>query len=78
MTTTAIEAGAPIHFAATLKALGIHPNIISGLMDCHPDTARTLIRQLAATKAAKQAVLDAFEFYLAESGRVVYRLARIN
>jgi hypothetical protein len=44
-------------------------------MDCHPDTARILIRQLAVTKADKQAVLDAFEFFLAESGRVLYKLA---
>lgn len=74
MTTIAIEAGTLIHFTATLKALGIHPDIIRGLMDCHPDTARILIRQLVVTKATKQAVLDAYDFYLAESGRVLKSL----
>jgi hypothetical protein len=78
MTTTTIEAGAPSHFASTLEALEVHPNIIRGLMDRHPDPARILIRQLAGTKADKQAVLDAIDFYLAESGRVLYKLARIN
>lgn len=58
-----------------LEALGIHPSIINGLMGCHPDMARIMIHQLAATKADKQAALDDSDFYLADSGRVVYKLA---
>jgi len=73
MTAEAIEANAPIRFAATLKALGIAANIVGYLTDCRPDTARTMIGQLAGTKADKQAVLDAYDLFLAESGQVIYK-----
>jgi len=71
----AIEANAPIRFAQTCHDLGLMPNIIRNLMDAHPANARWLIQRLAATKADKDAILDAYELYLAESGRVVFKLA---
>src|SRR5581483_12456044 len=51
----AIEANAPLRFAQTCHALGIHPNVVRGLMDAHPANARWLIQRLAGTKADKQA-----------------------
>ena len=73
----AIEANAPLRFAQTCHDLGIHPNVVRGLMDAHPANARWLIQRLAGTKADKQAILDAYELYLAESGQVVFKLARM-
>lgn len=75
LTAEAIITNAPIRLAATLKALGIGPAIVGYLTDCRPETARTLIWQLAGTKTDRQAVLDAYELYLSESGRIIYKLA---
>ena len=71
----AIETYAPIRFAQTLRDLGISENIVRGLIESPPANARWLIQRLAGTNADKQAVLDAYELFLAESGHYVYKLA---
>lgn len=68
----AIIQNAPIRFAQTCHDLGIHPNIVCVLMDTHPDNAKSIIQRLAD----KEAILDAYELYLAESGQVIFKLAR--
>ena len=74
----AIITNAPIRFANTCKRNGIQPNIVCVLMDTYPDTARCLIQRLEGTKAKRQAILDAWELFMAESGRYVYYPAHVN
>lgn len=72
-----IEAKAPGNFISLCRALGIHqPTSRLILNQSSPADARTVIYNFAPPDV--RPVLNASDFYLAESGQVIFRPARLN